>query len=79
MSLLLAAALPCLIWTQGIDGAPTVKAAGSRRVCVPPDQADGWRAAGFDVTAMADPDVARREVLPPPGRLRRGGSMRLPR
>ena len=72
MSLLLAAALPCLLWTQGIEGAPTVKAAGIRRVCVPPDQAEAWRGAGFDVTPLADTDVARREVLPPPGIRPRG-------
>jgi hypothetical protein len=72
VTLLLAAALPCLLWTQGLEGAPTVKAAGIRRVCVPPEQADGWRAAGFDVTPLADTDVASRERLPPPGIRPRG-------
>lgn len=72
MNLLLAAALPCLLWTQGLEGAPAVKAAGIRRVCVPPEQADGWRAAGFDVTPLTDTEVALREVLPPPGIRPRG-------
>jgi hypothetical protein len=65
--LALAISLPCLYWTQGIESRAMLEAAGIKRICVPPDRADAWRAAGFSATAVADADVASREPLPPPG------------
>jgi hypothetical protein len=66
-SLLLTIALPCLVWTAGIETAPTLKEAGIVRICVPPEAADPWRAAGFDVTPLSPADLAAREALPTPG------------
>jgi hypothetical protein len=65
--LLVLAAVPCLYWTQGIGGAATLKTAGIERVCVPPDQAEAWRQAGFSVLPVGEADMALRERLPAPG------------
>jgi hypothetical protein len=68
MSLLLwLAALPCLYWTQGIESAPTLKAAGIERLCVPPERADGWRQAGFSALPLREGDLAVRDTLLAPG------------
>jgi hypothetical protein len=66
-SLLLALSLPCLVWSAGIETAPALKEAGVVRVCVPPETADPWRAAGFDVTPLSQADLAAREAMPVPG------------
>jgi hypothetical protein len=71
--LALVAAVPCIYWTQGIDTRPTLEAAGIKRVCVPPDQIDVWRKAGFNVTATSDADFTSREALPVPGTTPRAG------
>jgi len=71
--LALVAAVPCIYWTQGIDSRPTLESAAIKRLCVPPDQVDAWRNAGFNVTAVSDADFAAREALPVPGTTPRPG------
>lgn len=68
MSLLLwLAALPCLYWTQGVDSAATLKAAGIERVCVAPERAEAWRSAGFSAVTLSEGDLSLRETLLAPG------------
>lgn len=68
MSLLLwLAALPCLYWTQGIETAPSLKAARIERLCVPPERAEAWRGAGFSPAPMSEADLAVRDPLLSPG------------
>jgi len=68
MTLLLwLATLPCLYWTQGADSAPSLKAAGIERVCVPPARGEEWRKAGFAPVALGEADLAVRDALLPPG------------
>ncbi len=69
----LLAALPCLYWTQGVDTLPALKEAGIERVCVPPDRAEPWKAAGVAVTPLAPADLAGREALLVPGITARAG------
>jgi hypothetical protein len=71
--LALIAAVPCIYWTQGIDTRPALESAGIKRLCVPSDQVDTWRKAGFHVTAVSDADFAGREALPVPGTTPRPG------
>ena len=67
------ASLPCVYWTQGIESRATLEAAGIRRLCVAPEQADVWRAAGFSVSPLTASELASREVLPTPGVTPRAG------
>src|SRR5947207_772428 len=67
------AAAPCVYWTQGIETRVALESAGIKRICVPPDQVDPWRKAGFTVTAVSDADLAARDALPPPGVTARAG------
>lgn len=68
MSLLLwLAALPCLYWTQGGESSLPLKTAGIERLCVPPDQAEAWRKAGFSASPLAESELALREALSAPG------------
>jgi hypothetical protein len=67
------AALPCVYWTQGADSRAALDAAGIVRICVPPELADAWRAAGVTVTAIAAPDLAARDTLAVPGVAPRAG------
>jgi hypothetical protein len=69
----LVAAVPCIYWTQGIESRPALESAGIKRVCVPADQVENWRKAGFTVTAVTDTDFAAREALPAPGTTARPG------
>jgi hypothetical protein len=69
-------ALPCLFRAQGAEAAPTLKAAGIERVCVPPERVDEWKAAGFTALPLSKDDLARREVLLVPG-IRPGGADRV--
>ena len=71
--LALIAAAPCIYWTQGIESRPALESAGIKRLCVPPDQMEVWRKAGFTVTAVSDADLAQREALPAPGITSRAG------
>ncbi|HMJ86372.1 MAG TPA: hypothetical protein VK504_24510 [Vicinamibacterales bacterium] len=70
---LLALSLPCLYWSAGLDSRAALEAAAIKRVCVPPDRADSWRAAGFTVTPLTDAELASRERLPSPGITPRAG------
>lgn len=65
--LLWLATLPCLYWTQGLESAPSLKAAGIDKVCVPPAQAAAWRKEGFAVTPLSEAELELRETLPVPG------------
>lgn len=68
MSLLLwLAVLPCLHWTQGVESAPTLKAAGIERLCVPPERVEAWRGAGFSAAPISEGDLAVRDPLLAPG------------
>jgi hypothetical protein len=71
--LVLIAAVPCIYWTQGIESRAALESAGIKRLCVPSDQVDIWRKAGFNVTAASDADFAAREALPVPGTTARPG------
>jgi hypothetical protein len=71
--LALVAAAPCIYWTQGIESRASLEAAGITRLCVPPEQVDTWRKAGFSVTAVSDTELAGREALPTPGVTARPG------
>jgi hypothetical protein len=67
------ASLPCVYWTQGVDSRATLEAAGIKRICVAPEQADAWRAAGFSVNPVGEADLKSREPLPVPGTAPRAG------
>jgi hypothetical protein len=67
------AALPCVYWTQGIESRPTLEAAGITRLCVAPEQADAWRAAGFTVVPLSAAELSTREALVTPGTAPRAG------
>jgi hypothetical protein len=60
-------------WTQGIDSRPALESAAIKRVCVPAEQADTWRRAGFTVTPVTATELAAREALPTPGVTARAG------
>jgi hypothetical protein len=65
--LLWLAALPCLWWPQGVDGAASLKTAGIERVCVPPDQAEAWKKAGLVAVPLSESDLSLRETVSAPG------------
>jgi hypothetical protein len=67
VNLVLLAAVPCLYWTAGVQSAASLKAAGIERLCVPPEQAEAWRSAGFSPLPLGESDLALRETLPAPG------------
>ncbi len=67
------ASLPCVFWTQGIESRAALEAAGIRRLCVAPDQAEVWRAAGFSVSPLTTAELSAREALPVPGVTPRAG------
>jgi len=71
--LLLAAAVPCVYWTLGIETRATLQAAAIKRLCVAPERAEPWRAAGFTVTAVSAAELASREAIPSPGIAPRAG------
>jgi hypothetical protein len=68
-----APAPPCVYWTQGIESAPALRAAGITQICVAAGHADAWRGAGFSVTAITASELAAREPLPVPGITARPG------
>lgn len=71
--LLLALSFPCVYWTHGTETRATLEAAAIKRICVPPERADAWRAAGFTVIPLTEADLASREALPSPGTTPRPG------
>jgi len=70
---LLALALPCVYWPGGIESRATLEAADIKQICVTPDRADSWRAAGFTVTPLTDAELAARERVASPGTTPRPG------
>jgi hypothetical protein len=72
-ALLLALSLPCVYWTQGIETRAALEAAAIKRICVTPERADAWRAAGFTVIPLSEAELASREALPSPGIAPRAG------
>ena len=71
--LVLLASAPCVYWTQGIESRAVLEPAGIKRLCVPPDQVDTWRKAGFTVSPITEAELAAREALPTPGVTARAG------
>ena len=71
--LLAVLSLPCVYWTQGLESRPQLEAAGIKQLCVAPDRAAAWRAAGFSVSPIPDAELASREALPAPGVTARAG------
>lgn len=65
--LLFLAALPSVLWTQPVETAPAVRQAGIERLCVPPESAAAWRAAGFTAVPFGEKERAARTKLTPPG------------
>jgi hypothetical protein len=72
-ALLLALSLSCVYWTQGVESRAVLEAAGIKRICVAPERADSWRAAGFTVTPLTEAELASREALASPGTAPRAG------
>jgi hypothetical protein len=70
-SFVVLAALPCLFWTQGLDTAPGLKAAGLVHVCAPSGEAEAWRAAGFSVVPLDERERTARRMATAPGILAR--------
>jgi hypothetical protein len=71
--LVLLASAPCVYWTQGIESRAVLEKAAITRLCVPPDQVDTWRQAGFTVRPITEAELAAREALPTPGVTARAG------
>jgi hypothetical protein len=59
--------LPCVYWTQGLDTRARLEEAGVQQICVPSEAADGWRAAGIQVTPVTEAELGSREKLAAPG------------
>ena len=55
--------LPLLYWAAGIETAPALKQAGINQIAAPPARLDEWRKAGFNVLALSQRDLERREKL----------------
>ena len=72
-ALLLALSLACVYWTQGVESRAMLEAAAITRICVAPERADSWRAAGFTTIALTEAELASRESLPSPGITPRAG------
>jgi hypothetical protein len=72
MSVLLALALglPTLYWPQGLETAPALRSAGIGSFLAPPETAEAWRREGWSVLPLTRDELAARDALPPPGRLR---------
>ena len=58
---------PCVRWTEGPDSRAALQAAGVTKICVPPEQVEAWRAAGFSALPITDAEMASRQPLPAPG------------
>jgi hypothetical protein len=57
----------CLYWTQAIETRAKLEAAAIKQICVPPERAESWRAAGFSVRTIPEAELAAREALQRPG------------
>ena len=42
----------CVYWTQPMESRAALDKSGVRHICVPPEQREAWRAAGFDANAL---------------------------
>ena len=62
--------LPALFWPEGLETAPALRSAGIEGFLAPPETAEAWRREGWSVTPVTREDLAAREALPAPGRLR---------
>ena len=71
--LVLLASAPCVYWTQGVESRPALETAAIKRICVPPDQVDTWRRAGFTVSPITEAELTALEALPTPGVTARAG------
>jgi hypothetical protein len=58
---------------QGVESRAMLEAAAIKRICVTPERADAWRAAGFTVIPLTEAELASREALPSPGITPRAG------
>ncbi|MBS1808137.1 MAG: hypothetical protein JST84_08100 [Acidobacteria bacterium] len=63
--------LPLLYWSQGVETAPQLKAAGIEQIAVAPENVEAWRNAGMKVVAMPKNELEGRERLLIPGVARR--------
>lgn len=70
---LLALSLPCVYWTQGVETHAALDASGVKVICVAPERADSWRAAGFTAIPVAEPELAARDAISQPGSTPRAG------
>jgi hypothetical protein len=60
--------VPCVYWAGPVtETAAIIREAGIDRLCVPPERARSWRAAGFDAVAVSPADLASRDALAAPG------------
>lgn len=71
--LLALVSLPCVYWTQGVESKARLEAASIKRICVPPEQVESWRAAGFWANPIATAELSSRETVPGPGITARAG------
>jgi len=55
--------LPIIYWAQGIETAAALKQAGIEQLASPPENLDAWRKAGFNVIAISQQELERREKL----------------
>jgi hypothetical protein len=63
--------LPYLYWSHGIEAAQALKQAGIKEICVPDDEAEAWRAAGFKTLTNSYLRIEERKKLLVPGIVRR--------
>jgi hypothetical protein len=63
--------LPYVYWPYAVDTAQALKEVGIKEICVPDDQAEAWRAAGFKTLTNSYLRFEQREKLLVPGIVRR--------
>jgi hypothetical protein len=63
--------LPYLYWSHGIEAAQALKQAGIKQICVPENEAEAWRAAGFTTLTDRYLKFEEREKLLVPSIVRR--------
>jgi hypothetical protein len=57
----------CVYWTQPMESRAALEKSGVRHICVPPEQREAWRAAGFDANGLTREELDTRVPLPAPG------------